>query len=114
MTLNAGLAYCVLKQTIDVRLEYPSVRNIPVASAVMGRFVTVHRSPSGSVALQHLAHTGPFDDFLKNPNIEAPTCPKCGEKMTFVYYETGLPKENEVFGCKLPDWNHPMLSPSYN
>ncbi len=25
-----------------------------------------------------------------------------------VYYET-VPGENEVFGCKLPDWNHPML-----
>jgi len=34
--------------------------------------------------------------------------------MTFVYYEKGPPKENEVFGCKLPDWNHPMLSPSHN
>ena len=33
MTLNAVLAYRVLKRTIDLRLEYPSVRNIRVASA---------------------------------------------------------------------------------
>jgi hypothetical protein len=31
-----------------------------------------------------------------------------------VCYEKGPPIENEVFGCKLADWNHPMLSPSYN
>jgi hypothetical protein len=29
-------------------------------------------------------------------------------------YEKGPPIENEVFGCKLADWNHPMLSLSYN
>jgi hypothetical protein len=28
--------------------------------------------------------------------------------------EKGPPTENEVFGCKLADWNHPMLSLSYN
>jgi hypothetical protein len=38
----------------------------------------------------------------------------CHKKMTFMYYEKGPPKENEVFGCKLPDWNHPMLSPRCN
>ena len=43
MTLNAVLAYHVLKKIIDVRLESPSVRNIPVASAVMGLFVAVYR-----------------------------------------------------------------------
>jgi hypothetical protein len=43
-------------------------------------------------------------------------CPNCGRKMTFVWYEfsKGPPTENEVFGCKLADWNHPMLSLSYN
>jgi len=32
--------------------------------------------------------------------------------MTFVCYEfsKGPPTENEVFGCKFADWNHPMLS----
>ncbi len=64
--------------------------------------------------LQRSLKQATFDDFLKNPNKWAPTCPKCGEKMTFMYYEKGPPKENEVFGCKLPDWNHPMLSQSYN
>ena len=64
--------------------------------------------------LQRSIRQATFDDFLKNPNKWAPTCPNCGEKMTFVYYEKGPPKENEVFGCKLPDWNHPMLSQSYN
>lgn len=64
--------------------------------------------------LQRSLKQATFDDFLKNPNKWAPTCPNCGEKMTFVYYEKGPPKENEVFGCKLPDWNHPMLSQSYN
>jgi O-antigen/teichoic acid export membrane protein len=43
MTLNAVLAYRVLKRTIDVRLEYPSVRNILVASAMMGLFVGAYR-----------------------------------------------------------------------
>ena len=43
MTLNAILAYYVLNRIIDVRLEYPSVRNILVASAVMGLFVGVYR-----------------------------------------------------------------------
>ena len=64
--------------------------------------------------LQRILKQATFDDFLKNPNKWAPTCPKCGEKMTFMYYEKGPPKENEVFGCKLPDWNHPMLSQSHN
>jgi len=41
-------------------------------------------------------------------------CPNCGRKMTLVWYEKGPPTENEVFGCKLADWNHPMLSLSYN
>ncbi len=43
MTLNAVLAYRVLKRIIDVRLEYPSVRNILVASAMMGLFVGTYR-----------------------------------------------------------------------
>jgi O-antigen/teichoic acid export membrane protein len=43
MTLNAVLAHRVLKRIIDVRLEYPSVRNILVASAVMGLFVAAYR-----------------------------------------------------------------------
>jgi hypothetical protein len=29
-----------------------------------------------------------------------------------VWYEKGPPVENEVFGCKISDWNHPMLSHS--
>ena len=41
-------------------------------------------------------------------------CTNCGRKMTLVWYEKGPPTENEVFGCKLADWNHPMLSLSYN
>ena len=43
MALNAVLAYRVLKRIIDVRLEYPSVRNILVASAMMGVFVGAYR-----------------------------------------------------------------------
>ncbi|MEA1907962.1 MAG: polysaccharide biosynthesis C-terminal domain-containing protein [Euryarchaeota archaeon] len=43
MTLNAVLAYRMLKRIIDVRLEYPSVRNILVASAMIGLFVGVYR-----------------------------------------------------------------------
>ena len=43
MTLNAVLAYHVLKRIIDVRLEYPPVRNILVASALMGLFVGAYR-----------------------------------------------------------------------
>ena len=43
MTLNAVLAYRVLKRIIDVRLEYASVRNILVASAMIGLFVGVYR-----------------------------------------------------------------------
>ena len=43
MALNAVLAYRVLKRTIGVRLDYSSVRNILVASAVMGLFVGVYR-----------------------------------------------------------------------
>jgi len=45
-------------------------------------------------------------------NKRAPNCPICGRKMTFVCYEKGPPTENEVFGCKLSDWNHPLLSNS--
>ena len=45
-------------------------------------------------------------------NKWAPQCPNCGRKMTLVLYEKGPPTENEVFGCKLSDWNHPMLSHS--
>ncbi len=51
-----------------------------------------------------------FEDNLK----WAPKCPNCGRNMTLVCYEKGPPIENEVFGCKLSDWNHPMLSLSYN
>lgn len=43
MTLNAALAYRMLKRIIDVRLEYSSVRNILVSSAVMGVFVGGYR-----------------------------------------------------------------------
>ncbi|MHC1624177.1 MAG: hypothetical protein ACXQTR_06275 [Candidatus Methanospirareceae archaeon] len=43
MALNAVLAYRALKRTIEVRLDYSSVRNILVASAVMGLFVGVYR-----------------------------------------------------------------------
>jgi hypothetical protein len=45
-------------------------------------------------------------------NKWAPVCPNCGRKMTLISYEKGPPTENEVFGCKLSDWNHPMLSHS--
>jgi len=55
-----------------------------------------------------------FADFSKKTNMWAPICPNCGEKMSFVYYEKGPPKENEAFGNKLPDWSHPMLSHCYN
>jgi hypothetical protein len=36
------------------------------------------------------------------------------EKLKKIVEEKGPPTENEVFGCKLSDWNHPMLSLSYN
>ena len=55
-----------------------------------------------------------FEDFITKVNKWAPTCPNFGRKMTFTCYEKGPPVENEVFGCKLADWNHLMLSPSYN
>jgi len=45
-------------------------------------------------------------------NKRVPKYPNCGRKMTFVCYEKGPPIENEVFGCKLSDWNHPCLSHS--
>jgi len=35
---------------------------------------------------------------------------KCGSKMIFDRYEMGPHKENEVFGNKLSDLSHPMLS----
>jgi hypothetical protein len=47
-------------------------------------------------------------------NNWAPKCPNCGRKMTLILYEKGPPAEEEVFGSKLADWNHPMLSLSYN
>jgi len=53
-----------------------------------------------------------FEDFITKANKWAPNCPKCGRKMTFVCYEKGPPMENEVFGCRLADWNHPLLSRS--
>jgi len=53
-----------------------------------------------------------FEDFITKVNKCAPKCPKCGRKMTFVCYEKGPPSENEVFGCRLADWNHPLLSRS--
>lgn len=52
-----------------------------------------------------------FNIFLKNPNKWAPTCPNRSEKMTFMHYEKGPPKENEVSGCKLTDWDHQILEP---
>nr|CBH36599.1 hypothetical protein BSM_00760 [uncultured archaeon] len=63
----------------------------------------------------HLAEKDNLRDVeITKVNKWAPKCPNCGRKMTFVCYEKGPPIENEVFGCKLADWNHPMLSPSYN
>ncbi len=47
-------------------------------------------------------------------NKWAPNCPNCVRKMTRAWYEKRPPTENEVFGCKLSDWNHPILSLSYN
>ena len=60
-------------------------------------------------------HPDLFKDNLRNVEItkvnkRAPKCPNCGRKMTLTWYEKGSPTENEVFGCKLSDWNHPMLS----
>jgi alpha-D-ribose 1-methylphosphonate 5-phosphate C-P lyase len=51
-----------------------------------------------------------FEDFITKVNKWAPNCPKCGRKMTFVCYEKRPPIENEVFGCRLADWNHSLLS----
>ena len=42
MTLNAAIACRMLKRIIDVRLEYPPIRNILVASAMVGLFVAVY------------------------------------------------------------------------
>jgi hypothetical protein len=64
--------------------------------------------------LQRSLRQATFEDFITKANKWAPKCPNCGRKMTLVWYEKGPPTENEVFGCKLADWNHPMLSPSYN
>jgi len=62
--------------------------------------------------LQGSLRQATFEDFVTKVNKWAPTCPNCGRKMTFVCYEKGPPIENEVFGCILSDWNHPMLSHS--
>jgi len=43
MALNATLAYRILNRIIDVRLEYSSVKNILISSAVMGVFVGGYR-----------------------------------------------------------------------
>jgi len=64
--------------------------------------------------LQRSIKQSTFEDFITKVNKWAPICPNCGRKMTFAWYEKGPPKETEVFGCKLSDWNHPMLSQSYN
>ncbi|RCV65349.1 putative transposase, partial [Methanophagales archaeon] len=62
--------------------------------------------------LQRSLRQATFDDFVTNVNIWAPKCPNCGRKMVLVLYEKGPPTESEVFGSKLADWNHPMLSHS--
>ena len=62
--------------------------------------------------LQRSLRQATFEDFVTKVNKRAPKCPNCGRKMTLVLYEKGPPTENEVFGCKLADWNHPMLSHS--
>ena len=63
----------------------------------------------------HLAEKDNLCDVeITKVNNWAPKCPTCGRKTTFVCYEKCPPIENEVFGCKLSDWNHPMLSHSYN
>ena len=62
--------------------------------------------------LQRSIRLAIFEDFITKVNKWAPKCPNCGRKMTFVCYEKGPPIENEVFGCKLSDWNHPWLSHS--
>ena len=62
--------------------------------------------------LQRSIRLAIFEDFITKVNKWAPKCPNCGRKMTFVCYEKGPPIENEVFGCKLADWNHPWLSHS--
>ena len=62
--------------------------------------------------LQRSIRQATFEDFITKVNKWAPKCPNCGRKMTFVCYEKGPPIENEVFGCKLSDWNHPWLSHS--
>jgi hypothetical protein len=64
--------------------------------------------------LQRSLRQATFEDFITKVNKWAPKCPNCGRKMTLVCYEKGPPTENEVFGCKLADWNHPLLSLSYN
>ena len=64
--------------------------------------------------LQRSLRQATFEDFVTKVNKRAPKSPNCGRKMTLVWYEKGPPTENEVFGCKLADWNHPMLSLSYN
>ena len=62
--------------------------------------------------LQGSLRQATFEDFVTKVNKWAPKCPNCGRKMTFLWYEKGPPIENEVFGCKLSDWNHPWLSHS--
>jgi hypothetical protein len=64
--------------------------------------------------LQRSLRQATFEDFITKVKKWAPKCPNCGRKMTLVLYEKGPPTENEVFGSKLSDWNHPMLSLSYN
>jgi hypothetical protein len=62
--------------------------------------------------LQRSLRQATFEDFITKMKKWAPKCPNCGRKMTLVWYEKGPPVENEVFGSKLSDWNHPMLSHS--
>ncbi len=93
------------------------IQNIPDRNFKMIRYCGAYSHRIEGKYSKHIQRSikqATFDDFLKNPNKWAPTCPNCGKKMTFMYYEKGPPKENEVFGCKLSDWNHPLLSPSYN
>jgi len=54
------------------------------------------------------------DIFTPGTYLIIAKCPNCGRKMALILYEKGPPIENEAFGCKLADWNHPMLSLSYN
>jgi hypothetical protein len=94
------------------------IQHIPDRNFKMIRhYCAYSRGPKGNIPViyESCIWYVTFEDFITKANKWAPNCPSSytrGRKMTFVCYEKGPPIENEVFGCRLADWNHPLLSRS--